>query len=103
MATKKLGVATPAINTNTTLYTVPALKSAVAVLNICNTNTTAVTVRVAISATATPTIGEYIEYDVSIPANGVLERGALAMEAGENVVIYASATNVAFRLHGMEE
>lgn len=103
MATKKLGVATPAITTNTTLYTVPVLKSAVAVLNVCNTTTASVTVRVAISATATPTIGEYIEYGVSIPANGVLERTAIAMEAGENMVIYSSSTGVAFRLHGMEE
>jgi len=103
MAMKKLGVVTPVATTNTTLYTVPALKSSTAVLNMCNTSTVAVTVRVAISATATPTVGEYIEYDVSIPPNGVLERTALAMEAGENVVIYASATNVAFRLSGIEE
>jgi len=103
MATKKLGVVTPLATTNTTLYTVPALKGAVAVLSICNTNTTAVTISVAISATVTPTVGEYIEYDVTIPANGVLERSALVLEAGENVIIYASASNVAFRLHGIEE
>jgi len=103
MATKKLGVVTPLATTNTTLYTVPALKSTVCVLNICNTNAVAVAVRVAVSALATPTIGEWIEYDVSIPANGVLERTALALGSDELVIVYASAVNVAFRLAGMEE
>ena len=102
MAMKKLGVATPSATTNTTLYTVPALKSAVAVLNVCNTNAVAVNVRVAISATATPSIGEWIEYDVQIAPNGVLERTGLMMNAAKYLVVYASNANVSVSAYGIE-
>lgn len=103
METKKLGSVAPAATTNTTLYTVPAAKSAVCVLSVCNTNTFAVTIRVAISATTTPTIGEYIEYDVVIAPHGILERSSIAIGENEKMVIFASNTNVAFRLYGMEK
>lgn len=103
MAAKKLGSVAPAASANTTLYTVPADKSAVAVLSICNTNAFTVTVRVAISETTIPTIGEYIEYGITIPANGVLERSSIAMGANEKMVVFASNTFVAFRLYGIEE
>lgn len=103
MATKKLGSVAPSATTNTTLYTVPAGKSAVAVLSVCNTNTNTAKVRVAISATTTPTTGEYIEYDILIPPSGVLERSSIAMGSNERLVVYASASNIAFRLYGIEE
>lgn len=103
MAAKKLGSVAPSATTNTTLYTVPAGKSAVAVLSVCNTNATIATIRVAISATNTPTTAEYIEYNVPIAANGVLERTSIAMGENEKLVVYASSTNVAFRLYGIEE
>lgn len=96
MANKKLGSATPAAATNTTLYTVPAMKSAVFNLNVCNTTAAAVSVRVSVG-------GDSIEYDASIPANGVLERTALIAEAGEVVSVRASATGVVFRAYGIEE
>lgn len=103
MANKKLGTAAPAAATNTTVYTVPTAKSVVANMNVCNTTATPITINIAISATAAPTTGEYIEYGVSIPANGVLERTALIMEAGENVVVYASTVGLAVRIYGIEE
>lgn len=103
MATKKLGSVAPSATTNTTLYTVPAGMSAVAVLSVCNTNTTTAKVRVAISTTTTPTTGEYIEYDILIPPNGVLERSSIAMGENEKLVVYSNTANVAFRLYGIEE
>ncbi len=103
MATKKLGSISPNALTNTILYTVPVDRSAVAVLSICNTNTTTDTVRIAIAPTGTPTMADYIEYDVQIPANGVLERTSIAMGAGENLIVRASSANISFRLYGIEE
>ena len=104
MATKKLGSVAPSATTNTTLYTVPAGKSAVCVLSVCNTNNSTIAkIRVAISATNTPTIDEYIEYDIALIANGVLERSSIAMGENEKLVVYASASNIAFRLYGIEE
>ncbi len=103
MAIKKLGSVSPSATTNTTLYTVPSGKSAVCVLSVCNTNTTTAKIRVAISATGTPTIGEYIEYDIALIANGVLERSSIAMGENEKLVVYSNTANVAFRLYGIEE
>lgn len=104
MATKKLGSVAPNATTNTTLYTVPADKSAVCVLSICNTNSNTIAkIRVAISATDTPTIDEYIEYDIALIANGVLERSSIAMGENEKLVVYSNTANVAFRLYGIEE
>ena len=103
MATKKLGSVSPSATTNTTLYTVPAGTSAVCILSICNTNATTTKIRVAISATDTPTIDEYIEYDIALIANGVLERSSIAMGENEKLVVYSNTANVAFRLYGIEE
>lgn len=103
MATKKLGSISPLALTETVLYTVPTGKSAVAVLSICNTNTTTDTVRIAISTSITLTMADYIEYDVQIPANGVLERTSIAMGENENLIVRASSSNVSFRLYGIEE
>lgn len=103
MASGKLGNADLAATTNTTLYTVPALKTATINASFVNRSATAVTVRMAIAATATPTDAEYVEYDASIPAYGVLERSGIVCGAGELVVCYASATGVSVRIFGFEE
>jgi hypothetical protein len=57
----------------------------------------------AISATATPTTAEYIEYDSIIPGNGVLERGGIVANAAENVVVYASVAGLSVSVYGYEE
>ena len=103
MASGKLGAISLAATTNTTIYTVPTGKVATFNVNIVNTTTEVIKVRLALSATATPTNAEYIEYDVSIPANGVLERTGLMASAGEMVVVYASTVGVSVRVYGIEE
>ncbi len=103
MATGILGQTTPAATTNTTVYTVPASKTATFNVSMVNTSTGMIAVRLAVSGTGTPASSEYFEYDTLLPANGVLERGGLVAQTGENVVVYASAAGVSVSVYGYEE
>jgi len=102
MATGRLGVADLAAATNTTLYTVPATTFSVITLNIVNRSASVVTVRVAVASAATPADSEYIEYDVSIAAKGVLERTGIVMDTGKLLVVRSSATSVNAVAYGIE-
>lgn len=103
MPTGRLGVAAPAANTNTTVYTVPA--STVATLNVAivNRGDVEAVVDVAIATTAAPANADYVEFGVKIPANGVLERTAIVAGAGERVVVRSSTADCSVRVHGFEE
>jgi hypothetical protein len=102
MATGILGTADLALTTNTALYTVPANTFTVVNITVCNRNNTAVTVRVALSATGTPSNSEWIEFDVEIPAKGVLERTGLVLDATKNIVVYSDTTGVNAVAYGIE-
>jgi len=102
MATGLLGQSTLAATTNTTVYTVPATTFTVLSINVLNRGSTAVSVRVALAAGASPTNAEYIEYDVQIGSNGVLERTGIMMDAGKRLVVYASNANVSVNAYGIE-
>ncbi len=94
MATGRLGTANiTSATTNTTVYTVPASTFSVVSLNICNRNSSAVaTVRVALSNSTSPSIDEWIEYDTSIVASGVLERTGIVMDStNKYLVVYVSS------------
>ncbi|NJD38461.1 MAG: hypothetical protein FIA89_09115 [Geobacter sp.] len=97
-----LGKAALVANTNTTIYTVPADAVVTANINLCNRTAAAITVRLSIGA-AIPADSDFIEYDTSIPAYGVLERSGMAMAAAENLVARASATGVSIRAFGFTE
>ena len=102
MATGRLGVADLSAATDTTLYTVPANTFSVVTLNIVNRGATAATVRVAVSALATPANSEYIEFDTSLSAKGVLERTGIVIDAGKLLVVRSSATSVNAVVYGIE-
>jgi len=89
--------------TNTTVYTVPASTFAVVTINVLNRSASTATARIAIAATATPSNAEFIEYDASISANGVLERTGVVLNATKNVVAYASTTAISVSVYGIEE
>tara|TARA_X000001036_G_scaffold399704_1_gene403558 strand:- start:348 stop:668 length:321 start_codon:yes stop_codon:yes gene_type:complete len=104
MASGILGQNALAATTNTTVYTVPASTHAVVNVSVVNRNSSAAaTVRLALSATGSPSNAEYIEYDVSVPKNGVLERTAISLNASKNIVAYTSGSDVSVSVYGIEQ
>jgi len=104
MASGVLGQSALSATTLTTVYTVPASTLAVININVVNRSTSATAdVRVALASTATPDTSEYIEFDATIPARGVLERTGIALQAAENVIVYASTANCSVNVYGLEQ
>ena len=110
MATGRLGTADLASTTLTTLYTCPATTFTVTSVSICNRTASPITVRIAVATATTPTNAEYIEYDVTVAANQVLERTGIVMDnnqqtggvGGKYLVVRASATGVSAVAYGIE-
>ena len=64
----------------------------VATITIVNRQATDNTVRVALrDAVGNVTDADCIEYDVSLPANGVLERTGIVLDSSNGLHVYASA------------
>ncbi|MCP4343300.1 MAG: hypothetical protein GY799_31600, partial [Desulfobulbaceae bacterium] len=91
--------------TNTTVYTVPASTVSVVNVNICNRNASSIVVRLAHLNGAIGTLGneDYIEYDETIGANGILERTGIAMAATHTIMAYSDTANVSVQVWGLEE
>jgi len=104
MASGRLGAANVAAITITDVYTVPASTLTSCNINICNRNTTEAKIRIAISDTSvTQGTDEFIEYDTSVPGNGVLERTALLLDAGKILTVYSDVSNISAVVMGVEE
>lgn len=104
MASGILGQSVPSATTLTTVYTVPGSTHTIANVNVLNRSASnPVNVRIALSASGTPTDAEYIEYDVTIPAKGVLERTAISLQATKNVVVYCSTGDTSVSVYGLEQ
>jgi hypothetical protein len=102
MATGRLGTADLAAATDTTLYTCPASTFAVVTVSVCNRSASAVTVRLALAAGVTPLDSEFLEFGVTIPANSVLERTGIVIDAGKLLVVRSSAVDVSAVVYGIE-
>lgn len=102
-AYKILGQTVVTADTNTDLYTVPALTSAVvSSIVACNIGATERTFRIAIRNAA---IGNknYLYYDVPIPANdSFVFTGGVTMEAGAIITVRANHADVVFSAFGSE-
>lgn len=102
MANGILGTLEVPATTDSTVYTVPADTFSVVTLNVVNRSTAPRTVRVALAASGTPDASEYIEYDVEILANGVLERTGIVLDATKNIVVYADSLGCSAVVFGLE-
>ena len=104
MASGILGQTAPSASTDTSVYTVPASTLSVVNINVLNrSGSSPVDVRIALSASASPASSEYIEYDVTVPAKGVVERTGIALQAGKQVVVYCSTGDTAVSVYGLEQ
>lgn len=99
MAIGKLGSADLPAATDTLLFTATA--SQTFNVRFANRNASAVKIRVAIGTGANPAMTDYVDYDVSIPANGILEDTGLVCSSGEKVWARSDTANVTVRAHGM--
>lgn len=103
MPSGKLWSADLAAGVNTLVYPAPADKVVTANIRICNRNASPVKVRLAIGTGGAPAAGDYLEYDVQIPASGILDNTGIVLSAGENVWIRSDTANVSTRGHGFVE
>lgn len=103
MASGKLGTANLAAGADTTVYTVPASTVATINIRVANRNAAAAKVRVAIGTGASPDAADYIDYDILLAANGILEDTGIVCGAGEKIWVRSDVANVSVRVHGFEE
>ena len=102
MANGILGRNELAATTNTTVYTVPADIFSVVTINVANRTTAPRTIRIGLSDSGTPANADYIEYEVEILGNGVLERTGIVMDASKILVVRADSTLVSAVAYGIE-
>lgn len=70
-------------------------------IRLANRNPNDVRVRIAIGTGGAPALADYVDYNVLIPANGILEDTGIVCSAGENIWVYSNTANVSARLWGM--
>jgi hypothetical protein len=93
MPTGRLGTANITSTSATTVYTVPATTFSVVSVNVVNRSSSAAAlIRLAVSSSATPSVDEWIEFDSSLVANGVLERTGIVMDATKLIVVQTTTS-----------
>lgn len=102
---KILGQSAPSATTETTLYTVPALTSAViSSVIICNRGGAAGTFRISLSQGGGATANkDYLYYDLTLAANDTfIATVGLTLATTDVARVYASSGDFSFSLYGSE-
>jgi glucose-6-phosphate dehydrogenase assembly protein OpcA len=102
---KVLGQSNPAGNTATTLYTVPASKSAVlSTISICNQSTSNGSFRIAIRPSGDALANQhYISYDTVVPNNDtIFFTIGVTLATTDVITVYANNALMSFGVFGSE-
>ena len=107
MANGILGSADLSAATYTGIYLVPENTFSVVTINVVNKNSTSITVRLAVAKTDSlgatlPAADDYLEYDVEVLPNGVLERTGIVVDESRQIYARSSAANTAVMVYGIE-
>lgn len=102
---KVLGQSNPSAITATTLYTVPASRSAViSTITVANLSSTGATFRIAVRVGgASLANSQYIAYDATLAGNDTVAFTlGISLATTDVITIYCSTANVAFAAFGTE-
>lgn len=105
VVTKVLGQVIPSAASLSTLYTVPALTTAVcSTLVVCNQSVTPTTFRVAVRVAGLSIESkQYLYYDVAIPGSETFTATlGITLGAADVVSVYATLATLSFNLFGQE-
>lgn len=106
MANGLLASANLTSTSDTIIYTAPVISGAsvVAKIFVCNRNGSAISMRLAIANPGETAISSVnaIEFDVPVPAFGVIERGNIILGESERIIARTNTTNVSVVVCGVE-
>jgi hypothetical protein len=90
---------------DTFIYSVPSNKISTFNISVCNRNTEEALIRLAtvFPDEIIPTSKDYIEYDVELLPNQVLERTGIVLQSQYSVYAYSSVSSVTVQIWGWEE
>lgn len=100
MASGKLGSMNLTTGTDNLLCTIPNDGWYTVNIRCTNRTVTDLTVRIAIGSGGAPADGDYIDYDLKVPANGIVEDQGIICSAGENVWVRPNGSGMSARAHG---
>lgn len=102
---KVLGQSNPSATTLTTVYTVPALTSAVcSTITVCNRSSTATSFRIAVRPLGASISNEhYLYYDVMIGGNDTFcATIGITLATTDIISVYCASATLSFHLYGQE-
>jgi hypothetical protein len=102
MATGKLAGVDISAGTYTQIYECPLTTFAVVTVSVCNRSVTASDIRLTVSDVFPPTVTDYIEFDTSLSAKGVLERTGIVLAAGQKISARSTSADVSIVVYGIE-